>query len=429
MRDDQSNERSDDRDFCIPFRCLIPPDAVGSIVGKGAVALRSLVQDTGVEVQVLKSDENPRGLEDRLVIMNGSERSKEKALSWLLNKLRDHFRKRRDDVMTFVTLVPGAAIPAIIGNRGSCIRDISDRSRAELDVSKDRLRGTSDTALTIKGKSDHIHAAMTLVERVLVYLRDKGELVKRDFTFCKIFPRNHEDHPPSVKPTPAVADNFVSGIPVRLVVTSDGADFLTSKTGAVEAVKSLESKFNCLITIEETMRIKKKEIVKISADTFGDKWEATAGILKLLATDHSVEILAPVELNVSAISKSTGCTFSTEREGEGAIIRVDSGSQMEAVKLLLSHIDSSGVQRREADSKCLVVHIPPNFPEERLNDLRTKMGCNFEFTREGLIELKGSKTQIIQCVDFILSVDITKETSHMDIDRRRIDEEEVDYSY
>ena len=76
----------DSEEFYTPYRCLIPSDSAGSVIGKGGAFLRRLQQDTGVEISLLKSEDNPGTLDDRICVINGSPRTKDDALLWLLGR-------------------------------------------------------------------------------------------------------------------------------------------------------------------------------------------------------------------------------------------------------------------------------------------------------------------------------------------------------
>ena len=433
MSDEIMSTQSDDRSFMVPYRCLIPPDAVGIIIGKGAVILRSLVHSTGIEVQVLRSEENPRGLDDRMVILNGSQKSKSKALSWLLQKLRDHFRKRPDDLMTFVALVPAVATASIIGNRGASIREISHRSRAEIDISKERVRGTSDNAVTIKGKLDEIHTAMTLIDRMLVVLRDKGELAKRDFTFCKIFPSGGRMSA-SESQDKHINTDVVPNVPIRVVVSADEVDYLTTRDGALEEVKDLEREFKCLVTVEEPaipLMEPNQELMVVSGTEQRDKAEVVAAIVQKL-NKRNPNRFCGFLVEVGAVDHGSHFKLRGQDEKVKFIecICSDLTSQLEAILRLcgLGKVDCA--TPRDPQTRRLIVSLA-SANDEHLDSLRTRSNCNIQRISSDSIELNGSKAEILRAVETLL--DIEPVTANMDDSRRRripSDEDDmVDYGY
>jgi hypothetical protein len=476
IRDKVPNDDSTDPKFFVPYRCLIPPDAVGSIVGRNAVLLRSLVEETGVEVQVLRSEENPRALDDRIVVLNGPQKSKDDGLLWLLSKLREHFRKRSDESITFVAIVPSLAVPSIVGSRGAYVREMTNKSRAEINIGKDDIRGTSDTAVTLKGRSSHICEAMMLIHNVIQDLHLRGRLRAVDFAFCKIFTR-YSDESKTQNERADVSEDFVSGIPVRLVVSSKEADYLTSREGITE-VKSIERDCGCLVSVEEPIcppMTSSEEILIISGEEFKDKARAATLISRVLhrlnpnrisgvLMDSAISgyVIGNKGVGVNTISKASGSTLrlrrnseNTDRKSEPMNLMECSGdleSQCSGVRLLIGRIDSSVKQSNLTQNSkkptyntepqqnaqqihSLVVHLP-GFNEDALLGIHKRSSCGVVRQTETLVHLNGTKRQISRAVEEILLLAPAQQNEDSlmaDEDRHRrqpgdFSDDEVDYN-
>ena len=271
-------------DFLVPYRCLVPQDSTGALIGKNGVLLKALVSETGAEVHFLRSEENPRGLEDRIMTLQGPFRVKEAALHWVLARLREQSRRSDSEKTVFVCLVPEVAASLIIGVRGATIRDLSSKSGAEIDICKEPISGTRDLAVTLRGRCRDIEAAMYSIHFLLQDCVSNGKLVPGDFSFCK--PGKRETEMPKIQVE--ISPSYDSGIPVRLAVTQEEADWLVSDK-ALHAVRDIEGQFSCLVSLEQPFsppQSVKDEIAQISASTYQNKADAAEALLRLLHSFH-----------------------------------------------------------------------------------------------------------------------------------------------
>jgi hypothetical protein len=447
------------RKFFIPYRCLIPPVAAGSMIGKGAVILRSLVDETGAEVQILRSEENPRGLDDRILILNGPSKAKGDALKWVLARLRDHFKKNIDEPLTFVSLIPGAASPVVIGNKGSLIRDLMSMYRVEISIGRDRVKGTEDSPMTIKGRSRDIVDAMARVHHIVQELHEAGKLVARDFTFCKIFPTLT-----SVREEMKEPERPRGNAPVRLVVTGDEMNVLVSNEG-IKQVEQIEDKHRCKITVEEGPRPPLKtseEVLCVQSDNVQHKYSGVTALLRLVTgmnKQRSAGLLMEAKIagkvigsrgtGINKISSKSECFLKLRREGDHQKETVNlmecSGSpeaQVTAVELLVKRIDSFTEEDTSmADSKpvepdhTLSVRMASRISEELLRDIQKSSRCEIRAEFGGPeFELRGTKSEISKAVFELLAHDVIeekKEAPPPGRQRRRPEQssdEEIDYS-
>ena len=377
------------KSFYVPYRCLIPPESAGQLIGRGGSLLRQLVATTGAQVHVLRSEDNPRGLHDRIVIVNGSEKEKDDALQCVINTLRDYRRKDARDRETFVCLIPDGAGPMLIGTRGQNVHSISHRTGAEIDIAKECIRDTTDRPVTIKGTLKQTIMAMSLLNEGMQDYANRGRLVKRDFSFCDMFPpmggsgpekrsrrESLERETPRPQPqsfTIPVPKDFDSGIPAVISVTREEADWLVSSE-TIERVKKIESIHHCLVSIQEAPvppLTSSHEVVEIVASRYAYKADGLEAVLRLLAThkaDRVPGLLMPPSrtkvvigasgATINKISAASGCFLKFDnRKGdindERLNLLVCTGSidaVVKAARLVVAKVDSSVHDDQQRDT-------------------------------------------------------------------------------
>lgn len=292
--------------FYVPYRCLIPPECAGFLIGTGATLLKRISEDTGAHVSVVHKDQSPKGLDDRIVVITGSMKARNEALGWILERIRKYYDKDDRSKEMFVCLIPDTSAPMVIGGRGACIRKIREDSGADIDVPSKNAPGMNDRGILIKGSVRETVTAVSEINRIVQEYVEKGRLVKSDFAFCEKFPtsdRSRENSPeirrsrpetPDDMPKFDVADDYDSRLPARFLVSTEQADWLTSPP-IVEKLRSLESKFKTLINVTDTKRIgatlcphpvdgSVPEILEIEG-SFRSKTSTTVEVLRLLSSE------------------------------------------------------------------------------------------------------------------------------------------------
>ena len=390
------------------------------------------MDETGAEVQVLRAEENPKGLDDRIVILNGTEKSKQNALAWVLSRLREHFKKRIDDPMTFVCLIPSAASPVIVGSRGQAINDIMRRTKVDMAIAKDRVRGTSDSPVTIKGRSDSIVDAMAAVSKITQGLVDNGKLGKRDFTFCKIFPSPTSKRDVSSN----LPNDSESGLPAKLSVTSEEVNGLVTPDG-IRMVEDIERKFACKVTIEEAVSPPQnisEEVLSVDAARSSNKADAVEAVLRILHDrdrNRSCAVLVDSKLTnrvvghrkeqLHEISQRSKCSMKlvghdADLTKQSFNLLECSGSfdaQISALRMVLRRIDSLASSKEAAPSvspeskksipqeeHVIFVQLPGTISDEDLRKIQRSVRCEVRLddSDTGRVELRGNRWDISKAV-------------------------------
>jgi len=383
-RSRSQRRRSDDRaplaysssnsgsDFWVPYRCLIPPDCAGYLIGTGATLLKRLSEDTGAHVSVIHKDQSPKGLNDRIIVITGSMRSRNEALGWILERIRKFYDKDDRDREMFVCLIPDSSAPMVIGGRGACIRKIRDESGADVDVPSKNAPGMNDRGILIKGSVRETVSAVSEINRIVQEYVEKGRLVKSDFEFCDKFPgpstdrsrasspevRRSRPDTPDDMPKFDVADDYVSRLPARFLITTEQADWLTSPS-IVEKLREIETRFKTQINITDTNRIEAilspqtddntvPEIIEIEG-AFRNKINTTLEVLKLMssqgprATSAPARMLVPLSRSKYLVGVRGHTINAIKKASGGAVVKfADSKSPPDSLaKFLLNVLDIS----------------------------------------------------------------------------------------
>ena len=159
----------------VPCLCLVPADAAGLIVGRGGEGLRRF-RESGGDVTVLPAAEAPPTLADRVVTVTGTALQKERTCRSLITRLRQAQRVRPGEEAVFVAVVPGSSVSTIVGDRGAQIREVAEKSGAEVIVSRECIHGTSHWPVSITGDIDSVVAAATHIDAIVQRLADAGGL-------------------------------------------------------------------------------------------------------------------------------------------------------------------------------------------------------------------------------------------------------------
>jgi hypothetical protein len=229
----------DGEPFHVPYRCLVPLDSSGAIIGKGAIALKKLEDECGVHVAVKKSSDGPRDIDDRVCVINGTFDQKTEGLDWVLSRVRESLRLSDSDRAITVCIIPESLTSIVIGPKGATIRRIEDKCDVGIKIVDDSLRGTGDKAVTVRGtKRDTIHAFRLIHERIEEDIL-LGRIRQKDFQYCMYFPAiEKRSSSPTLPPTPP--SDYISGETISIVITHEEADRL-SETDYVEEISKFEN--------------------------------------------------------------------------------------------------------------------------------------------------------------------------------------------
>ena len=167
--------------FKIPWRLLIPPGSVDTVIGTDGGL--SLAQKTGAKVTVSTSEEAPVTLSDKIVKIEGSVGEQEEVLGHIVAELFEFQGTLEDEDGLCVFVMPTSAVGAVIGAKGSKISEIMSESGAEIDVGRECIIGMPDNPVVLRGRPRQILRAAVLCNAVLQDLADKGRLQADDFFY------------------------------------------------------------------------------------------------------------------------------------------------------------------------------------------------------------------------------------------------------
>ncbi|SOV12358.1 RNA-binding protein, putative [Plasmodium sp. gorilla clade G2] len=139
----------------IPYCLLLPNRAIGYVIGKSGNNVREIEKACGAVIKCQKEFDisvYPPPSEKILTIF-GKKENKKKALELVLGKSKSVMDFQEEDGKeSIVIIVPTRSIPIIIGQKGSKISSLSERSSCEINVHKDDVPGIKDKAIFIKSK-------------------------------------------------------------------------------------------------------------------------------------------------------------------------------------------------------------------------------------------------------------------------------------
>mmetsp|Transcript_73665 Transcript_73665/g.185689 ORF Transcript_73665/g.185689 Transcript_73665/m.185689 type:complete len:583 (-) Transcript_73665:144-1892(-) len=167
----------------VPWRCLVPADAVSFLIGKGGTNIRQLSESSGAQVAVSKDGETPATLADKIVTIGGLVDQKENACGQVVKKLRQMQGVNDHEPAVFVIIVPQISAPVIIGAKGAQIKSIMEMSGAEINVGREAIIGMPDQPISINGTLEQVVSAVSKLNGVLQDMADRGKLADRDFVF------------------------------------------------------------------------------------------------------------------------------------------------------------------------------------------------------------------------------------------------------
>ena len=179
--------------FRIPWRLLIPPGSVDTVIGTDGGL--SLAQKSGAKVTVSTSEEAPVTLSDRIVKIEGSVGEQEEVLGHIVAELFEFQGTLEDEDGLCVFVMPTSAVGAVIGAKGSKISEIMSESGAEIDVGRECIIGMPDNPVVLRGRPRQIVRAAVLCNAVLQDLADKGRVQADDFFYIPGRGRNCDKEP------------------------------------------------------------------------------------------------------------------------------------------------------------------------------------------------------------------------------------------
>ncbi|SOV77395.1 RNA-binding protein, putative [Plasmodium reichenowi] len=155
MDEDGKSNCATSTEMRIPYCLLLPNRAIGYVIGKSGNNVREIEKACGAVIKCQKEFDvsvYPPPSEKILTIF-GKKENKKKALELVLGKSKSVMDFQEEDGKeSIVIIVPTRSIPIIIGQKGSKISSLSERSSCEINVHKDDVPGIKDKAIFIKSK-------------------------------------------------------------------------------------------------------------------------------------------------------------------------------------------------------------------------------------------------------------------------------------
>ncbi|CAK9015102.1 unnamed protein product, partial [Durusdinium trenchii] len=167
--------------FPVPWRALLPVDAVSTF--SGADGLREICDLTGAGCELSGDGDVPASLADKILTISGNVEQKEAACRRVVDKLRVLQDVVDQEPGVFVIIVPSSAAPAVIGTKGSQIKEVIELSGAEVSVAKESIIGMNDQPIGVTGTGGQVVSAVSKINAILQDLADRGRLQPTDFRY------------------------------------------------------------------------------------------------------------------------------------------------------------------------------------------------------------------------------------------------------
>eukprot|EP00441_Pelagodinium_beii_P031622 CAMPEP_0197640738 /NCGR_PEP_ID=MMETSP1338-20131121/14919_1 /TAXON_ID=43686 ORGANISM="Pelagodinium beii, Strain RCC1491" /NCGR_SAMPLE_ID=MMETSP1338 /ASSEMBLY_ACC=CAM_ASM_000754 /LENGTH=668 /DNA_ID=CAMNT_0043213609 /DNA_START=16 /DNA_END=2018 /DNA_ORIENTATION=+ len=167
--------------FPVPWRALLPIDVVPVLTSSNG--LREICDMTGAGCEISGDGETPPTLNDKICTISGAIEQKEAACRRIVDKLRVLQEVADQEPGVFVIIVPSSAAPAVVGSKGSQIKEVIELSGAEISVGKENIIGMNDQPIGITGTGGQVVNAVTKINAILQDLADRGRLQPSDFRY------------------------------------------------------------------------------------------------------------------------------------------------------------------------------------------------------------------------------------------------------
>jgi len=173
----------------------------------------------------------PASLSDKILTISGNVEQKEAACRRIVDKLRVLQDVVDQEPGVFVIIVPSSAAPAVIGTKGSQIKEVIELSGAEVSVAKESIIGMNDQPIGVTGTGGQVVSAVSKINAILQDLADRGRLQPTDFRYR---PGSVREEPSSTFGASARAAPPTGGNPrtnAKFVVATQVAGWIIGKQG------------------------------------------------------------------------------------------------------------------------------------------------------------------------------------------------------
>ncbi|CRG93631.1 RNA-binding protein, putative [Plasmodium gallinaceum] len=383
----------------IPYCLLLPNRAIGFVIGKSGNNVREIEKACGAIIKCQKEFDvsvYPPPSEKILTIF-GKKENKKKALELVLEKSKNVMDFQEEDGKeSIVIIVPTRSIPIIIGQKGSKISSLCERSSCEINVHKDDVPGIKDKAIFIKSKKiNKIIDCIGIIYDLLEDIVENGILCLSEFPGVSKNNNNNNNNNNILTTTPSSNNNNnnnnIRNINNNISSSINSSNNSSKYSSMKKNENSNEETFNydidnCSVPKEKNLLLHKygKEI-----------------------SSCVIRFVLDVETTAWIIGKS-GCHIKEIRTitGAGAVI-VDAPDNIENVKSCDRILTLSG----SAESKFNALKLIVRQMEEREKNINNPMrmlvpgkAASFLIGRKGSIikyitEQSGSQIQVAKNKD------------------------------
>eukprot|EP00929_Paragymnodinium_shiwhaense_P016304 TRINITY_DN12457_c0_g1_i1.p1 TRINITY_DN12457_c0_g1~~TRINITY_DN12457_c0_g1_i1.p1 ORF type:complete len:664 (+),score=137.20 TRINITY_DN12457_c0_g1_i1:90-2081(+) len=213
--------------FPVPWRALLPLDAVAEVCGPNNATLRDICSSSGAGIDVSGEGETPATLSDKICTLSGLVEQKETACRRIVDCLRRIQEVADQEPGVFVVIVPSSAAPAVIGTKGSQIKEIIELSGAEISVGKENIIGMNDQPIGITGTGGQVVSAVSKINAICQDLADRGRLQPGDFKYRE-GAVSSSGPPPGLQPRPSGGNPLTA---TKFVAPTQVAGWIIGKQG------------------------------------------------------------------------------------------------------------------------------------------------------------------------------------------------------
>eukprot|EP00438_Fugacium_kawagutii_P031485 Skav235039 [mRNA] locus=scaffold287:181265:182842:+ [translate_table: standard] len=229
--------------FPVPWRCLLPQEAVDFVTYNDHEILTDLSNRTGAMIDVSGQHNTPQRLSDRIITISGQAEQKEGACLGIVEKLRKLQDLLDSEIGFFVIIVPATAIPVIVGIKGATIAEVLAGTGVEISIGKENVMSMPDTPIGLEGTAVQVTTAVANIHKVIQDMADRGRLLPTDFKYrpdkaAAQLAAGAGAHLPEVSLPPADHDLFYGMDPTqnfrtkaKIVVDTGLAGWLIGKGG------------------------------------------------------------------------------------------------------------------------------------------------------------------------------------------------------
>jgi len=169
--------------FPVPWRALLPVDALPNFTLNNGLGLKEICEETGASIEISGEGDTPSTLSDKIATISGAIEQKEAACRRVVDKLRNVQDVADQEPGVFVIIVPTLAAPMVVGQRGSQIKEVIELSGAEISVGKENILGMVDQPIGITGTGGQVVSAVSKINAILQDCADRGKLQPSDFRY------------------------------------------------------------------------------------------------------------------------------------------------------------------------------------------------------------------------------------------------------